>query len=523
MKNLDFIHEFIRKKFPEATAGILSGSALEKMDIQFSDIDIILFSNDTATIKGETIIYKSHLFDIIILPEHHVFHLIYDDYYKRLGFFIGFIEKGAVLFERDGFATNLKNYCKELFEKCPPSFTKTELLQLYNNIFTRLEDLGKPSEDNSIYLVIDLIDAIISYLTGIYNTWGGTYRMKHRFLKKHNQEFITGLEKNAHGYLNKEISFNQLQTFIKDQLKQLGMPGTKVEYDGSNVTSKNKDSYYLVFRSNFKLTFFEYHRLILEQFLLIPYCKKTLLPNLNQQIEYDFAIYFSDFENGSFQDIKEKTLQIYKCQENRHLYTIHFAEQLQTPYTLMGKQYEDICVEYFNHLQDDLLENIINNGSSFNEISKIVLGINLFLTHAKACNLSIDALADFSKHLYESWSAKSIDLPFIGSIDNLKMQKKLLDVYLSSIESKLEEAFNLEYSKIISEWGKEDEQDLLSTRLRIILDKLTAGQSDRMFPTSTNIHFYLLWDTMDLFQLDEKKRVAIPYLMTHWIEYCETV
>ncbi len=513
----DDLLRFLLDKFPNTYSVILSGSYLETKNSKHSDIDILLIQSDIASLKGEVINHVNGSMDIIILPKHQVYRFLFDDYHKRIGFFIDFIQKGKILYDEKDFATDIKEHCTQIFAQGPQRLTKTELVQAHNRIFTRLDDFEKKlDEDNGLFLSQDVIDSLIDFLSYFYNTWSGTHRMKHRFLKKYNLDLINLIEKESIKLINNKSNFPEYKEVIVNELKKLGMPGSKLSFEHSFVNDSELKSFYLVFQSNYNLSLQNYIEIMLNEVLSINSCEKTIIPNITRVIEFDIAVFIDELSNVSVYEIQQKILTIYNRAKNNHLFTIFFVDVLPTIYSIYGQEINNIALSYFKSIQSSMLENL-SRTNILNELTKIIIGINLTLTHALSKGLNLTQIYGYCNLLYEEWIGKSIDFPFLSGISQLVTQKKVLIIHLEATTNQLDSIFEKEYKEILENWDKFDE-DNLSTELKKIWIKIDSAKPDSRFAKPINIFSGLLWDSMDLIQLDEKKRVSIPYVITQWIK-----
>ena len=103
--------EFVSSFFPNSYGSLLSGSFVDGLYNEFSDVDLIIFVSDRDTVFNETLPYEGLKIQAIIIPVQRVQEILWVDFMTAKGGSINMYSKGVILSDTNAFLKNLKKHC----------------------------------------------------------------------------------------------------------------------------------------------------------------------------------------------------------------------------------------------------------------------------------------------------------------------------------------------------------------------------------------------------------------------------
>lgn len=196
--NIIEIINFVKVKFPEASAALLTGSFATKKEKKNSDIDLMIFSESISQSFVEKIKIGSQKYDIIYLSTHYNFLLkeLYTDIYSRYGVYTNMISTSKILFDKNNVLKDLIFFSKNILIKEYASLDSTEIefkRKLISNALEDIEDIDSFGEFyfSSALIVEEMTNLILSNKLSTI----GRGKNKARELKKVDSLFYEELTK----------------------------------------------------------------------------------------------------------------------------------------------------------------------------------------------------------------------------------------------------------------------------------------------------------------------------------------
>ena len=190
------IVNFVKKKFPEADAALLTGSFATKEEKNKSDIDLIIFSQSISKSFVEKINIDSLKYDIIYLSTHYNYLLneLYLDIQTRYGVYSNMISTGRILFDKNDLLKDLIYFTKNILIK---EYGKIDLVEIEFRrklISNALEDIEDTDSIGEFYFASSLIvEEITNLILSTNESTIGRGKNKARELKSIDSEFYYDL------------------------------------------------------------------------------------------------------------------------------------------------------------------------------------------------------------------------------------------------------------------------------------------------------------------------------------------
>jgi hypothetical protein len=240
----DEVSLFVNEYYCNQYACLISGSFVEGLNNEFSDVDVIVFARDRNIVFNETLLYKVLKIQVIVIPVQNVADILWVDYLTCKGAFINMISKGVIVFDCNNFLKHLISHTKELELLGGRNLTDREVYMSKVKITSLLFDImGGKNVDELLFSITELLDLITVFKLKINKYWcgEGKYRMKQ--IKKLDREFEARLILSV-----KEIYANKnkapLISLTKELLDQHG--GLLPYYSTANSLSKVSDDYLII-------------------------------------------------------------------------------------------------------------------------------------------------------------------------------------------------------------------------------------------------------------------------------------
>lgn len=132
---------FVTSRFKQTYASFLTGSAAENQTTNFSDIDIIIISNNQDYSRSEIFIHEKKEFQVTIFPLQQIHQILWHDYSNGTGIILGMFSKAILLTDTKEFGKELIKKCNRVYNLIPPPHSHQEIIQLISIITNNIHDL----------------------------------------------------------------------------------------------------------------------------------------------------------------------------------------------------------------------------------------------------------------------------------------------------------------------------------------------------------------------------------------------
>lgn len=243
----DGVLSFLNKYYSNQYACLISGSHVDNNSNEYSDIDVLIFTEDRNTVFNETLQYENFKIQAIVIPVQIVQDLLWVDYITSKGAFINMIAKGVVLFDNSNFLKYLISHTKELELLGGRPLSDHEVYMIRVKITSLLFDvMGGEDIHELLFSINSILDLISEFKLKMARNWcgDGKYRMRHikAFDKKFHSELIKSVE---------EIYAHKNKTpFIDLMKKELNNHGGLLPYYSKANSLSIVSSNYLVIEIN---------------------------------------------------------------------------------------------------------------------------------------------------------------------------------------------------------------------------------------------------------------------------------
>ena len=419
--------EFAEKYFPTYYALMVSGSYVNGSFNEYSDIDLLIFTNEINYCYVEDFSYKDLKVQGVILSLKQIDGILTNDYRSGKGKIIHMISTGKILVDKNNYLTNLIIHCEELYLLGPPEKTLEELKLLKFTIITLLNKLkgGKEFEINVIY-VMEIFEKIIILNLHYNKKWcrNGKYFAKELILINENlyDRLIKSLQE---FYINQN---NQLLiSVVEENLLGFG------EIPALNTVSKGlisvKKDYLVLQISNitdfygFINRFYKLHREKLKEINLheLVLLRKSNTSPYNISVVQPDSTYLIIFEkcdrinNNILKDISSMLNQLYYQREEKISYPINFEIESGFGNTIFNTHIKNLLVKTSNIVDKIYLS----------ESLSLILSIEFLVLFGKIAFKTKNDLNTFCQYLFESLFMKTFDNGEVFGTQQLTLSKNI--------------------------------------------------------------------------------------------------
>tara|TARA_B110000285_G_scaffold163497_1_gene182628 strand:- start:4426 stop:6027 length:1602 start_codon:yes stop_codon:yes gene_type:complete len=245
MKNIQNIQkkcaEFVPYFFPNSYASLLSGSFVDGLENEFSDVDLIIFVSDRDTVFNETLPFKGLKTQAIIIPVQRVQEILWVDFMTAKGGSINMYSKGIILSDTNSYLKNLKNHCKKLEKIGAKKLNINEDYMARVKISSLLYDIKGIKNTQELYFTFfELLDLLTSFILIKSGNWCGEGKHKMRQIKSFDRIFYNNLIKYTEEFV-KDKNKDGLILFVEKELSKHG--GLLPYYSKANSLLKVSSNY----------------------------------------------------------------------------------------------------------------------------------------------------------------------------------------------------------------------------------------------------------------------------------------
>lgn len=262
--DLKEITYFVKKKFPEAEAVLLTGSFASNQMKKNSDIDLIIFSESVSHSFVEKFKIDSQKYDVIYLSTHYNYLLkeLYLDINTRFGVYANMISTSKILFDNNNILKDLIYFSKNILIKEYGGLNSIEIEFRRKLISNALEDIEDIDSFGEFYFSSSLIvEEITNLILSSRISTIGRGKNKARELEKIDTKFY-------HNLTDSIMKFDKIKfkTIVIDKLDLFGgILDTYSPKDLPSIISEENNKYeILIKRKYFKISLISknYHTLL---------------------------------------------------------------------------------------------------------------------------------------------------------------------------------------------------------------------------------------------------------------------
>ncbi|MBB6110271.1 Nucleotidyltransferase domain-containing protein [Mucilaginibacter lappiensis] len=196
------IISFLNYYLPDVYAACLTGSYVDQNFNEESDIDLWVLSYQRDYVFHETFIYEGLKIQVTHIPFTKIDEILWNDYFSRIGTYLGAFAKSQIIQDNNGYLTNLISRCRTIYADGPRKMSILELQQKKALILNLLSDFkGAKSKQESYVTLNELFSHFIMFYMHYNNGWthgGGRHMIRN--LRRYDAQLYDNIFSLYEGY-----------------------------------------------------------------------------------------------------------------------------------------------------------------------------------------------------------------------------------------------------------------------------------------------------------------------------------
>jgi hypothetical protein len=193
---IHIINEFLAAHFPQCFASALTGSAVDGMLTNESDIDVLIFSDYVNITYREKFAWQGYTVEAVVLAVSEVDGLLQEDVASGQGVYVNMIAKAQILRDRHQYLQGLIAMAQQHKQLGPPPLDYEQRVSLRSRIHNGLDDLrGKREFGQLIFIVNNVLNLASMLVLQINHHWASTDKWRAKHLQANEPLFYEDLIK----------------------------------------------------------------------------------------------------------------------------------------------------------------------------------------------------------------------------------------------------------------------------------------------------------------------------------------
>lgn len=216
------VKRFVVEYFPGTKAFMISGSFNTQYFNEYSDYDIVLFSNWHRDVYVESYDFEDAKMQVIVLPLSDLESVLYKEIAEGRGAIIAMLSKGVIVRDSNDFLLKLQTRCLNIYKQGPDIARLKTLDSLRARITTCLEDLeGSKNFNEQVFTLLEAYPNLLR-LQQLYNRrWLYTGKSASRELKFLDNNFHHNFVSSLSDFFRTQDKY-YLLGFVKSELEKYG-------------------------------------------------------------------------------------------------------------------------------------------------------------------------------------------------------------------------------------------------------------------------------------------------------------